>query len=95
MAKSQLPTKIRVGERFTRYLGHTPVEVVVIEDRGNLGVDGGQVVRIREVAAGPYDEEREYEIPAKDIPAMAVPPAPPPPRRRKSLGAVPTATRRV
>ena len=83
MAKVAGPHRVKVGERFVKYLGQTPVDVVVIEDRGNLGVDGGQVVRIRELARGPYDEEREYEVPVKDLPALGVPPAAPPPPPRK------------
>ena len=84
MPGATTPRRVQVGERFTRYLGHTPVDLIVVEDRGNLGVAGGQVVRVREVATGPYDEEREYEVAVADIPSYGVPPAAPLRPRKRS-----------
>ena len=75
--------RVKVGERFTIYVGQFPVEAVVIEDRGDLGIGGRQIVRIRELTTGLYDLQREYEVPAEDIPSYGVPPAAPPTTTRK------------
>ena len=90
MARAKKPRRVKVGERFVMYLGYDPIEAVVIEDRGNLGVGGRQLVRIRELPTGPYDEQREYEVPAENIPSYGVPPAAQPPRRRRPSRAAST-----
>jgi hypothetical protein len=41
---------------------------VVIEDRGNLGIDGGQIVMIR---IGDEDEVEQFEIRADDLDRVA------------------------
>lgn len=83
VAVAKKPRRVKVGERFVMYLGWTPIDAIVIEDMGDLGIGGRQLVRIRELPTGMYDLQREYEVPAEDIPSYGVPPAAPPPVKRK------------
>jgi len=57
-----------VGSRVKLLWGEHPVEAEVIEDRGNLGVGGRRLLRIR-LALNPGDvaEPVEFEMPAEDV----------------------------
>jgi len=58
--------KIRVGDRVRITLGLSTTLLEVVEDRGNLGVGGRQIVRVREL--GPYsDPDSTYEVRADDV----------------------------
>ncbi len=80
--KQELPTshpgRVKVGERVGVDVGGRLLEATVIEDRGNLGARGQQVVRLsvceqpRAAAPEPY----EVELPVDWL-------QPPPPRRRR------------
>ncbi len=74
------PGRVKVGERVGVDVGGRLLEATVIEDRGNLGARGQQVVRLsvgeqpRAVAPEPYEVE---------MPVDWLQPAPPPRRRRR------------
>jgi hypothetical protein len=57
------PSRVRVGERVGVTVGGRVLEATVIEDRGNLGARGQQVVRLsvgddgRAAAPPPYEVE--------------------------------------
>jgi hypothetical protein len=67
-ARPRSVRRVKVGERYVRHLGQVPVEVLVIEDRGNLGVGGRQLVRVRQpIDGGEPGDVREYEMAAEDL----------------------------
>jgi hypothetical protein len=66
MAVSNQKSRIEVGEWVYVPLGGDPLEAQVVEDRGNLGVNGRRILRI----SVPWDEgmePREFEIPEEDL----------------------------
>jgi hypothetical protein len=58
------------GERVRFIWGVTPVEGVIIEDRGNLGVGGGRLYRI-EADMGPDSPPLVLTLPAEDLTRVA------------------------
>ncbi len=73
------PGPFRVGDRVRLLWGVTPVEATVVEDRGNLGVGGRRVYRIRvHLEDGVTDDEAEpieTERPVDDLTLVARAPA--------------------
>lgn len=67
--------RLRVGNRVKVPYGTEELEAVVVEDRGNLGVGGRQIVRVRllgrdEPAVDPppaNPEEGSLELPAENM----------------------------
>jgi len=57
--------RLRVGDRVRFYLGVARVRAVVVEDRGNLCVDGGQLVRVEMRRSEIDGGNQQFEIPAK------------------------------
>lgn len=62
------PKKLRVGDQVTLKRGTRLVKATIIEDRGNIGVRGRQIVRIR-IEAKTAEEADVFEIPAEDVAA--------------------------
>jgi hypothetical protein len=60
------PGPFREGDRVRLLWGVTPVEGVVIEDRGNLGVGGRRLYRVR-VRLDDITEPMESSWPAEDL----------------------------
>ena len=58
--------KPRVGDRVTLDFGGHPVAAVVLEDRGPLGVDGCQILRVRLLE---IDPESDFEVRADEVQA--------------------------
>jgi hypothetical protein len=59
---------LRPGDRVRYQVGSTTFHGRVIEDRGNLGVGGRQIVRIEVVPASELDGEiRRFEMPAERL----------------------------
>lgn len=58
--------RLRVGDLIEQNYGSRPVRGKVIEDRGNLGVGGRQIVRIS-MRLDSVDEPLEYESPAETL----------------------------
>lgn len=58
--------RIRVGERVAFKMGVRTVTATVIADRGDIGVGGRQLLRIRMDAEGP-EEPAVFEMPAEDV----------------------------
>jgi hypothetical protein len=54
-----------VGDRVRIDWGGYPIEGVVVEDRGNLGVGGRRILRVR----FRFDEDNEdtFELPEEDL----------------------------
>jgi hypothetical protein len=64
------PGPFREGDRVRLLWGVSPVEGVVIEDRGNLGVGGKRIYRVR-VRLDDISEPMETEMPAEDLTLVA------------------------
>lgn len=57
--------RLKLGDRIRFVFGDAEIEAIVIEDRGNLGVGGRQIVRIRtEIEPGITEE---WETPAEGV----------------------------
>ena len=61
---------LAVGARVQFDLGGRNVVATVIEDRGPLGIDGVQILRVR-LQVAETDEVLEFEIPATDVSSAA------------------------
>jgi len=58
--------EIVVGSRVVYHMPWGTLDAEVIEDRGNIGVNGRRIVRIR--TFDDYDEARlDFEVPVKDL----------------------------
>lgn len=60
------PRRFKVGERVRFTVGRRNIEGEIIEDRGNLGYGGVQIVRV----AQPDDysgEIEEFEVPVDEV----------------------------
>jgi hypothetical protein len=68
------PGPFREGDRVRLLWGVTPVEGVIIEDRGNLGIGGRRLYRVR-VQLDDITEPMETEEPAEDLTLVAKAPA--------------------
>jgi hypothetical protein len=64
------PGPFREGDRVRLFWGDSPVEGIVIEDRGNLGVGGRRFYRVR-VQLDDVTEPIETEEPAEDLTLVA------------------------
>jgi hypothetical protein len=64
------PGPFREGDRVQMLWGVTPVEAVVIEDRGNLGVGGRRFYRVR-LRLDDITDPIETERPAEDLTLVA------------------------
>jgi len=60
-----------VGQSVVLRIGRNDLPALVIEDRGNLGVDGGRVFRVS-VSYDEGSEPSEFEVPASALDALAV-----------------------
>jgi hypothetical protein len=80
------PGPFRDGDRVRLLWGVTPVEGIVIEDRGNLGVGGKRIYRVR-VRLDDITEPMESEWPVDELTLVARMPSPSPKgtqRKRRS-----------
>lgn len=59
--------KLRVGDRVSTTIGASEWRGVVIEDRGNLGVGGRQIVRVRCENLGGIADDSTPEWPADSL----------------------------
>jgi hypothetical protein len=60
--------RLRVGNRVRFSFAGKRIRAVVIEDRGNIGVGGRQLVAIKMKESGYGDAgERIFEMPAEDL----------------------------
>jgi len=59
--------RIRVGDKVLVAFGPSKVKAIVIEDRGNLGAGGRQIVAVKMPPASQWEEPRIYEIPAEEV----------------------------
>jgi len=57
---------LRPGDLVTFPFGAMTIHARVIEDRGHLGIKGGQIVRI-EVIEEDADEPWRFEMPAEEV----------------------------
>ena len=65
----QAPHKsLKVGDHVVSNVPGFHWNGVVVEDRGDLGIDGGQIVMIR---IGDEDEGEQFEIRADDLDRVA------------------------
>jgi hypothetical protein len=56
----------RVGDRVVLHVGRNDLLAQIIEDRGNLGVDGGRIFRVA-VSFDDDAEPSEFEVPASAL----------------------------
>ena len=56
----------QVGQEVVLHVGSQEIPAVVVEDRGPLGIDGEQIVRVR-VPSSEGEEPDEFEIPASAL----------------------------
>jgi hypothetical protein len=66
MADPKRKSAIKVGEWVLLPLGGDPLQARVIEDRGNLGVNGERLLRVT-VVLEDKDRPREFEVPEADL----------------------------
>jgi hypothetical protein len=71
-----IPGPFGVGDRVGLLWGFTPVEGLVVEDRGNLGVGGRRLYRVRIQLDDNISEAIETEVPADDLTLVARAPTP-------------------
>ncbi len=64
------PGPFAEGDRVRLLWGVTPVEGVIVEDRGNLGVGGARMYRVR-VQLDDITEPIETSFPADDLSLLA------------------------
>jgi hypothetical protein len=64
--KPMLRRRYRVGDQIQFLWGTDKLQGLVIEDRGDLGVGGRQIVRLR-TQFDSYAEPVEFELSADDI----------------------------
>jgi hypothetical protein len=64
------PGPFHEGDRVRLLWGVTPVEGVIIEDRGNLGVGGRRIYRVR-LRVDDFTEPVETERPVEDLTLVA------------------------
>lgn len=69
-ARSASKKQFAIGTRVRFELGGRDVVATVIEDRGRLGTDGAQLLRVRLQVSG-TDEVLEFEVPATEVRAAA------------------------
>jgi hypothetical protein len=65
-AKTRSGSKLRVGQTVTYTSAGYKRRARVIEDRGNLGVGGRQIVRIQLLGRN-LSAEEPFELPADDL----------------------------
>jgi hypothetical protein len=58
--------RLRVGDRVAFSFIGRAIEATVVEDRGDIGVGGRQLVRIR-MFSEMDDYDREFEMPAEEL----------------------------
>ncbi len=58
--------RIEIGDRVRFRLGADDVDAHIIEDRGNIGVGGRRILRVRTVGGSP-EEVREFEVPEAEV----------------------------
>ena len=61
--KLRRPTRVRVGDHVRVSVGGQTLEAVVVEDRGDLGAHGQQVVRLAVEDAFNPAESFQVEVP--------------------------------
>lgn len=61
-------TSLKVGDHVVSNVPGLNWNGVVVEDRGGLGIDGGQIVMIR---IGDEDEGEQFEMRADDLDRVA------------------------
>jgi len=71
------------GDRVGLLWGVTPVEGVIIEDRGNVGVGGRRFYRVRCQLDDNISPPMDISAPAADLTLVAKAPRPPSRRRKK------------
>jgi hypothetical protein len=76
------PGPFSEGDRVNLQWGFTPVEGVIIEDRGNLGVGGRRLYRVR-VQLDEFTEPLESTYPADELTLVAKAPPSSPKKRKK------------
>jgi hypothetical protein len=76
------PGPFREGDRVRLLWGLTPVEGIIIEDRGNLGVGGRRLYRVQVQLDDNITEPMESTRPAEDLTLVARAPTPSRNRRR-------------
>ncbi len=76
----QNPGPYREGDRVRLLWGVTPVEGVIVEDRGNIGVGGTRLYYVRVQLDDNITEPMDIAAPAENLTLVAK--APPPLRKR-------------
>jgi hypothetical protein len=68
---AQSPGPYREGDRVRLLWGLTPVEGVIVEDRGNLGVGGKRLYRVRIQLDDNITDPIETEYPVEELTLVA------------------------
>jgi hypothetical protein len=58
--------KLQVGDRVGLRLGVSDVSARIVEDRGHIGVNGRQLIRV-ELEGPPNEDRLEFELPAEEV----------------------------
>ena len=66
----QDPGPFAEGDRVRVQWGLTPIDAVIVEDRGNLGVGGRRLYEVR-APMSPESEDMVIELPAEDLQRIA------------------------
>ena len=80
----QNPGPYREGDRVRLLWGLTPVEGVIVEDEGDIGVKGRRFYRVRVQLDDNITEPMDLSMPAEDLTLVAK--APPSPSRKRRRG---------
>lgn len=54
------------GDRVYKYIAGHRINMEVVEDRGDIGLDGEQVLRVRDLISG-IDPDQTHEVSALDV----------------------------
>ena len=59
-------SRFKVGDRVRFRMGARRLSAIVVEDRGNLGVNGEQIIRVQHKGRGP-GSAMDFELSASEV----------------------------
>jgi len=58
---------LKVGQRVVLWIGKNRFKALVVEDRGNLGVNGRRILGLRALQDGPVAAGETFEWPEEEL----------------------------
>jgi len=59
--------QLRVGQRVIYRVGKNRFRAVIVEDRGNIGIDGERIFLLRALEDGPAAAGETFELAAEEL----------------------------